>query len=65
MFLIKPFSWSMQYLSSDPGVQTALAHLIFNVIATLIFLTFSKPFEKLVITLVKGNEEEILFKQNI
>lgn len=62
MFLIKPFSWSMQYLSSDPGVQTALAHLIFNVIATLIFLTFSKPFEKLVITLVKGNEEEILFK---
>jgi len=62
MFLIKPFSWSMQYLSSDPGVQTALAHLIFNVIATLIFLTFSKPFEKLVIALVKGNEEEILFK---
>ena len=62
MFLIKPFSWSMQYLSSDPGAQTALAHLIFNVIATLIFLTFSKPFEKLVIALVKGNEEEILFK---
>ncbi len=62
MFLIKPFSWSMQYLSPDPGVQTALAHLIFNVVATLIFLTFSKPFEKLVIALVKGNEEEILFK---
>lgn len=62
MFLIKPFSWSMQYLSSDPGVQTALAHLIFNVIATLIFLTFSKPFEQLVVALVRGNEEEILFK---
>ena len=62
MFLIKPFSWSMQYLSSDPGVQTALAHLIFNVIATLVFLTFSRQFEQLVINLVKGNEEEILFK---
>ncbi len=62
MFLIKPFSFSMQYLSPDPGVQTALAHLIFNVIGTLIFLTFSKSFEKLVISLVRGNEEEILFK---
>ncbi len=62
MFFIKPFSWSMQYLSPDPGVQTALAHLIFNIIATLIFLTFSKSFERLVISVVKGNEEEILFK---
>lgn len=62
MFLIEPFSWSMKYLSSDPGVQTALAHLIFNVITTLVFLTFSKSFEKLVVRLVKGDEEEILFK---
>ncbi len=62
MFLIEPFSWSMQYFSEDPGVQTALAHLIFNVITTLVFLTFSKSFEKLIVRLVKGNEEEILFK---
>ena len=49
-------------LSSIPAVQVALAHLIFNVINTVIFLIFIKPFEKLIVWIVKGTEKEILFK---
>lgn len=62
MIFLKPFSWSVQSFSSDPGVQTAFAHLLFNILNTLIFLTITKPFEKLITTLVKGNDEEVLFK---
>jgi phosphate:Na+ symporter len=49
-------------LSPISAVQVALAHLIFNVINTIIFLIFIKPFEKLIVWIIKGTEKEILFK---
>lgn len=62
MILLYPFISVLQSLSSDPAVQTALAHFLFNITTTLLFLGFLPQLEALVIKLVKGNEEEILFK---
>jgi Na+/phosphate symporter len=52
----------MQFLVEGAAQQTALAHLLFNVFNTALFLILLKPFEKLVTSLVKGQEEEILFR---
>ncbi len=62
MILLTPFIWIVQSLSDTVAVQAALAHVLFNVFNTLLFLTFLQPFEALVIRLVKGHEEEILFR---
>jgi phosphate:Na+ symporter len=42
--------------------QIANAHTIFNILAALIFLAFIVPFRRIVETLVRGREEEILLK---
>ncbi len=62
MFLLSPLIWIVESLSDSIGMQTALAHLLFNVLNTLIFLSVLKYFEALVNKLVKGDEEEILFR---
>lgn len=62
MFLLTPLTRSVQILSDVPAVQVALAHLFFNLINTLLFLFLLNPFAKLTKWLVKGSEEEILFK---
>jgi len=62
MILLTPFIWVVESLADTVAVQTALAHVLFNIINTLIFLTFLNPFEGLIIRLIKGNEEEILFR---
>lgn len=62
MLLLSPFVSFMQSVVGNAGQQVALAHLFFNLFNTGIFLIFLKPFEKLVTALVKGQEEEILFR---
>ncbi len=62
MLLLSPFVSFMQSVVGNVGQQVALAHLFFNLFNTAIFLIFLKPFEKLVTRLVKGQEEEILFR---
>lgn len=42
--------------------QTALAHILFNIINTTVFLILLTPFEKLILKLMPGDEEEVLFK---
>ncbi len=62
MLLLSPFVSFMQSVVGNAGQQVALAHLFFNLFNTAIFLIFLTPFEKLVTALVKGQEEEILFR---
>lgn len=62
MILLSPFVSLMQLLFENVAQQAAFAHLIFNVVNTVVFLIFIKAFEKLILKIVKGDEEEILFK---
>jgi phosphate:Na+ symporter len=49
-------------MSDSVALQVANAHLIFNVACAVIFLAAIRPFKALVIRLVPGGEEEILFR---
>ncbi len=62
MLLLSPFVYLMQFLFENVAYQAAYAHLIFNVINTSVFLLLLTPFEKLVSRIIKGDEEEILFR---
>jgi phosphate:Na+ symporter len=62
MIFLTPYVSFIQLLADNVGQQAALAHLFFNLFNTAIFLIFLTPFEKLVTALVKGQEEEILFR---
>jgi phosphate:Na+ symporter len=62
MILLIPFSNFIQMLSANPATQAALAHLIFNILNASLFLILLSPFEKLIIFLVKGEEEEFTFQ---
>jgi phosphate:Na+ symporter len=48
-------------LGGNAAQQAANAHTIFNIITTVIFLIILRPFERFVIRIVPGKEEEILF----
>ena len=48
-------------LGGDAGQQAANAHLVFNVICCIIFLILIRPFENLVIRVVPGREDDIVF----
>jgi phosphate:Na+ symporter len=62
MLLLTPFISIMQSLFDSVAYQTAFAHLIFNGVNTIIFLILLDPFEKLIGKIIKGDEEEILFR---
>ncbi len=62
MILLLPFSALIQSFEVSAGAQAALAHLLFNLTITVLFLILLTPFEKLILFLVKGDEEEILFE---
>jgi phosphate:Na+ symporter len=62
MIFLTPYVSFIQLLADNVGQQAALAHLFFNLFNTAIFLIFLTPFEKLVTALVRGQEEEILFR---
>lgn len=62
MLLLYPFIWVVESIVNNIAMQTALAHVLFNVCNTLIFLVFLNPFENLITKMVKGNEEEIVFR---
>jgi len=62
MIFVDKFIIILQSLSGDLGAQTALGHLVFNVVNTIFFLIVMKPFEKLVVKMVPGDEEEVLFE---
>jgi len=48
-------------LGGDAGQQVANAHLVFNVICCIIFLILIRQFQALVIRLVPGREDDVLF----
>ncbi len=62
MVLLTPFTMLIESFAVSAAAQAALAHLIFNLAITVLFLIVLTPFEKLIIWLVKGEEEEILFE---
>lgn len=48
-------------LGGNVAQQVANAHLVFNIVTLVLFLIILKPFSKLIIKIVRGEEEEILF----
>ena len=62
MIFIYKFISLLQILTSNPGQQVAFGHLIFNFINTFFFLLILTPFEKFIIKIIPGNEEEVLFE---
>lgn len=63
MFLpfLGPFTNLIISLGGDAGQQAANAHLIFNVICCIIFLILIRHFERLVVRVVPGREDDVLF----
>jgi len=60
-FLI-PFVDLIAWIGGTEAQQVANAHLVFNVIASGIFIVALHPFARLVTRAVPGEEEEILFR---
>ncbi|MBN2733449.1 MAG: Na/Pi cotransporter family protein [Methanomicrobiaceae archaeon] len=59
--LLGPFTTFIEYLGGSPGQQVANAHLIFNLTCCILFLILIRPFERLVIRLVPGREDDVVF----
>ncbi len=59
--LLGPFTLFIEALGGGPALQVANAHFIFNLTCCIIFLILIRPFEKLVRTLVRGSEDDIVF----
>ncbi|MDD5142684.1 Na/Pi cotransporter family protein [Methanoregula sp.] len=56
-----PFTDLIVSLGGDAGQQAANAHLIFNVICCIIFLILIRHFERLMVRLVPGREDDVVF----
>jgi phosphate:Na+ symporter len=48
-------------LGGDAGQQVANAHLIFNLACCIVFLILIRPFERLVMRVVPGREDDVVF----
>ena len=48
-------------LGGDAGQQVANAHLIFNLVCCIVFLILIRPFERLVMRVVPGREDDVVF----
>ena len=59
--LLVPFASLVGDLGGNAAQQVANAHLIFNLTAAIVFLLILEPFRKLIVRIVPGEEEEILF----
>ncbi|OPY32838.1 MAG: Na+/Pi-cotransporter [Methanoregula sp. PtaU1.Bin006] len=59
--LIGVFTGFVMALGGDPGQQVANAHLIFNVTCCIVFLLLIRPFERLVVRVVPGREDDVVF----
>jgi len=62
MIFLPQFITLLRYLVSGVANQAALAHFLFNVINSVVFLLLLSPFENIIKKIVKGDEEEVLFK---
>jgi len=58
---LSPFTAFVISLGGDAGQQAANAHLIFNVICCIIFLVLIHQFEQLVIRVVPGRADDVVF----
>lgn len=56
-----PFTGFIISLGGDAGQQAANAHLVFNVICCIIFLLAFRQFRDLVIRVVPGREDDVVF----
>lgn len=48
-------------LGGDAGQQVANAHLLFNLTCCIVFLILIRPFERIVIRVVPGREDDVVF----
>lgn len=48
-------------LGGDAGQQVANAHLFFNLTCCIVFLIFIRPFERIVMKIVPGREDDVVF----
>lgn len=62
MIFVNQFISLLQLITDNVGQQAALGHLIFNSLNTVLFLILLDPFEKFILRIVPGNEEEVLFE---
>ncbi len=62
LLLLSPFIFVLSSIIDGVAKQAALAHVMFNVINAGIFLILLSPFEKLIIKLLPGDEQEVLFR---
>jgi phosphate:Na+ symporter len=59
--LLGIFTESVMFLGGNAGQQVANAHLIFNLTCCIVFLVLIGPFERLVIRVVPGREDDVVF----
>jgi phosphate:Na+ symporter len=59
-FLV-PFTNFVISLGGDAGQQVANAHLIFNLTCCIIFLILLRPFERVIMRIVPGREDDVVF----
>ncbi|HPD76694.1 MAG TPA: Na/Pi cotransporter family protein [Methanoregulaceae archaeon] len=55
------FSNLIVSLGGDAGQQVANAHLLFNLACCIVFLILIRPFERIVMRLVPGREDDVVF----
>lgn len=48
-------------LGGDAGQQVANAHLFFNLVCCIVFLILIRPFERIVVRVVPGREDDVVF----
>ncbi len=60
--LLKPFVdyvvWVSAFFNPSPEMQLAIAHITFNVVATILFFPFIKNLVKMIKVIIPGKEEE-------
>ena len=59
--LLKPFTMLVETIGGPPGQMTAIAHLLFNVGSSVIFVFLVNQLEWLATKVIKGDQNEIIF----
>lgn len=59
--LLGPFTAMIEGIGGSPAQQVANSHLIFNLTCCIVFLILIRPFERLVMRVVPGREDDIVF----
>jgi phosphate:Na+ symporter len=60
-FLI-PFTKLIEWIGGTPGEMTAIAHLLFNIVSSVVFVFFINQLEWIASKLIKSDENEIVYQ---